>query len=48
MKGKVLNYNIQDSKGIISADDGKRYNFTNSEWKGEQSPAANQTVIIPQ
>ena len=27
MKGKILDYNIQESKGIISGDDGQRYNF---------------------
>ena len=31
MKGKVLDYNIQESKGIISGDDGQRYSFESSE-----------------
>ena len=44
MKGKVLDYNIQESKGIMSGDDGKRYSFSNSEWKVNISPKSNQIV----
>ena len=44
MKGKVLDYNIQESKGVISGDDGQRYSFVNSEWKNNISPKANQVV----
>ena len=44
MKGKVLDYNIQESKGIISGDDGQRYSFESSEWKNNISPKVNQFV----
>ena len=44
MKGKILDYNFQESRGIISADDGNRYSFENSQWKGTQSPKVNQIV----
>lgn len=44
MKGKVLDFNIQSGSGIISADDGKRYNFVNAEWNSDQHPSANQIV----
>ena len=44
MKGKILDYNFQESRGIISADDGNRYYFENSQWKGTQSPKVNQIV----
>ena len=44
MKGKILDYNIQNSTGIISGDDGQRYNFTNGEWKSDKSPTVNQKV----
>lgn len=44
MKGKILDYNFQESCGIISADDGNRYSFENSQWKGTQSPKVNQIV----
>ena len=33
MKGKVLDFSIQQSSGVISGDDGKRYTFVASEWK---------------
>lgn len=41
MKGKILDYSVQESKGIISAENGKRYNFTNIEWKSTESPSVN-------
>ena len=44
MKGKILDYSIQKSEGIISSDDGQRYNFSSSEWKSDKSPSANQIV----
>jgi len=44
MKGKVLDYSIQNSSGVISGDDGQRYNFSTSEWKSDKSPAVNQVV----
>lgn len=33
MQGNILEYNLQNSTGIISGDDGKRYTFKNTEWK---------------
>jgi hypothetical protein len=44
MKGKILDFNIQNSSGVISGDDGNRYNFSSSEWKSDKSPTANQIV----
>lgn len=44
MKGKILDFNIQNSSGIISAEDGNRYNFITKEWRSDKSPAVNQTV----
>ena len=44
MKGKILDYSIQNSSGVISGDDGKRYNFNSSEWKSDKNPTANQIV----
>ena len=44
MKGKILDYNIQESKGIISGDDGQRYNFVNKDWKGSELPKIDQLV----
>jgi phage shock protein PspC (stress-responsive transcriptional regulator) len=32
-KGKVLDFNISQSYGLISGDDGIRYNFQGAEWR---------------
>ena len=44
MKGKLLDFSIQNSSGIISGDDGKRYNFNSSEWKSDNNPVGGQIV----
>ncbi|NOQ29678.1 MAG: hypothetical protein GQ570_01010 [Helicobacteraceae bacterium] len=44
MKGKILDYSIQNSSGVISAEDGKRYKFVATEWKSEKAPSVNQEV----
>ena len=44
MKGKILDYNIQESKGVISGDDGQRYIFENKDWKASELPKVNQIV----
>ena len=44
MKGKILDYNIQESKGIISGDNGQRYSFENKDWKASELPKVNQIV----
>lgn len=38
MIGKILNYSIQSNSGIITCDNGDRYSFVSSEWKGEGFP----------
>ncbi|WP_084029433.1 DUF996 domain-containing protein [Lebetimonas sp. JH292] len=44
MKGKVLDFNFQEGKGIISGDDDKRYEFEIKEWKEQTPPQKNDTV----
>jgi len=44
MKGKILDYSIQNSSGIISGEDGNRYEFSNIEWKSDKAPKVNQKV----
>ena len=39
MKGQILNYSIQTNSGDISGDDGNRYSFAGTEWKGEALPS---------
>lgn len=36
MRGKILDYNLQEGDGVISGDDGQRYNFKNTEWKSSE------------
>lgn len=38
MKGKVLDFSIQTSSGIITGEDNKRYPFSGSEWKEQSIP----------
>lgn len=38
MQGKILNYSIEQQSGVISGNDGKRYNFSNTEWKDDKAP----------
>jgi len=44
MKGTILDYSIQNSSGLISGEDGKRYQFFNAEWKSDKAPKTNQKV----
>jgi TM2 domain-containing membrane protein YozV len=44
MKGTLLDFSVQESKGTISGDDGVRYNFIGTEWKGAQPPVLSQRV----
>ncbi len=44
MKGKILDYSIQKSSGVISGDDENRYSFISSEWRSDKSPEVNQIV----
>ncbi|WP_151981082.1 DUF805 domain-containing protein [Acinetobacter guerrae] len=44
MKGKILDFSIQTNTGIISAEDGKRYNFAGNEWKEQAIPVRGNSV----
>ncbi len=44
MKGKILDFTVQTNTGYISGDDGVRYEFNGSEWKGSSSPVRGMTV----
>lgn len=49
MQGKILEYDIQKSSGLISGNDGKRYSFHNAEWKSKNIyPAQNMSVDFTQ
>ena len=38
MKGRVLNYSVQENGGIISGDDGNRYTFVGGQWREQALP----------
>lgn len=38
MKGQILDFSIQNSSGVITGEDGKRYSFNGSEWKEQNVP----------
>ena len=38
MKGRVLNYSLQENTGLISGDDGNRYTFEGGEWREQALP----------
>lgn len=44
MKGKVLDFSLAQSEGVISGDDGNRYTFQGKEWKSQAHPSAGARV----
>lgn len=44
MKGYVLDFSVQEAKGVITGDDGKRYPFLASEWKESDVPTSGMLV----
>jgi len=44
MKGKILEFNEESRSGVISGDDGNRYNFDIKEWKGTVLPKAGNKI----
>lgn len=44
MRGIIKAYSIDVNAGVIDGDDGNQYGFTQSEWAGDNAPAANDKV----
>ena len=44
MKGRILDYSLQENSGVISGSDGGRYNFDGSDLRGDQPPTRGMTV----
>ncbi len=38
MNGQILDYSPQTNSGLITGDDGSRYNFVGAEWKDQAIP----------
>ena len=44
MTGKILGYDTNNKEGVISADNGIRYKFTNQDWK-ENTPIQKELYV---
>jgi len=44
MKGQILDFSVQSGQGTISGNDGNRYSFKGSEWKGNTPPLRGMSV----
>lgn len=44
MKGYVLDYSVQAGVGVITADDGNRYEFAGTEWRDSSFPIRGSRV----
>ncbi|HEX4860965.1 MAG TPA: DUF805 domain-containing protein [Rhizomicrobium sp.] len=44
MKGRILGYSHTDYKGMISGQDGQRYDFVRMDWRGRGEPAPGMDV----
>ena len=44
MKGHILDFSAEENTGIISGDDGQRYQFVGAEWKSDIAPSRGLTV----
>ncbi len=44
MKGTLLNFDANANTGVISGDDGSRYNFAREQWKSSNPPVAGVRV----
>lgn len=44
MKGHILDYSVQTNSGVISGEDGQRYNFSGADWRSNDVPAKGMGV----
>ena len=44
--GQILNYQVQTGQGIILAQDGNRYAFTNQDWLSNEAPQQGDNVTF--
>lgn len=49
MNGHVLNYDMKESVGLITGEDGQRYEFSAAEWKESDAPHKGMLVeFVPE
>ena len=44
MRGRILGYDAENFKGVLSGHDGQRYDFVVDDWRGTGDPRAGQEV----
>lgn len=44
MKGRIIDYSTRENKGIISAEDGRHYEFSGANWRATQTPTLGMKV----
>ena len=44
MKGYILDYSVQNNRGIISGDDNQRYSFNGADWMESEPPRRGMQV----
>ena len=44
MKGQILDFSVQTNTGVISGENGQRYNFAGAEWKDVKPPTRSMSV----
>ena len=44
IKGRILDYDWKTNSGVISGEDGFRYDFSSSDWNNDQAPRIGVTV----
>ncbi len=46
MKGVIKSFFFELDRGIISADDGNRYNFSSSNWKDKKESPRRGLIVV--
>lgn len=44
MKGQILDFSVQTNTGVITGENGQRYNFAGAEWKDVKPPTRSMSV----
>ena len=44
MRGQILDFAVKTNTGVISAENGERFDFLGSDWNGDRAPARGEWV----